>query len=860
MNFPNPERFLFCLGVAVLVAKAALAAGDERQVLPPSVVPSHYDLTISPDAAALVFKGSVRIKVNVTEPTTEVVLNAKGLTFDHAALDGVGSQSVTLDSKLERAKLVFPKVVDAGVHELEIDYHGPILKGTYGFFAMEYDSPAGKRVTLATNLEPTGARMFLPCWDEPALKATFTVSVDKPKDRVAISTMPIAKTTSQAENLERVVFAETPKMSTYLLFLSIGDYERVNRIADKTDVGIVVKRGDLPRARYALDQACQLLHYYNDYFGFPYPLPKLDLIAAPGEITGGSMENWGAIFYSQHHLLFDPKTSTERDRQYLFLVVSHEMAHQWFGDLVTMQWWDNLWLNEGFARWMQTHAADALHPDWRTGLQAYAIFERGKRADAKPSTHPILQPVSSAEQAQQAFDAITYNKGAAVITMLEWYIGADNFREGVRHYMRAHPYGNTSDTDLWSEMQKVADKPIVQIENDFTRQPGLPLIQVKQADEGSELTVARFYENPSAESASKQSWHIPIAISSTEDSDLTMLLEGQAKISAPAPLVNATALSYTRVFYSPKQTEALVARFPKLAPAAQLNLMNDAWALGEAGYASAADLLDYIRALPAESDAIVWTRACELVVTIERNYSASPEQNACRHFALAILKPVATRVGTSVQPKEDPAVTSLRMDVWRAQARFGDAAALTRAQEVFAAENGSQEERRAALQIVGRAADKATFDKLLAKARATPDPLDRMRILEALAEVADPTLAARFTEIALSSDAPSGTAPSLLDAAAENNPESVWKMLAPHFDDPNLPIDQSIRGLVISGIAGRSALPIRIDDLRRYADGHIAADARQAVDAAVASIGLNQRVRERAIPQINAWITKQTAK
>ncbi len=860
MRSPDLGKLLVKV-IALLALATGVAAADERQVLPSTVIPIHYDLTITPDVAAFTFKGSVRIKVNVTEATAEVVLNAKGLTFDHTTLDGMTSQSVTLDAKLERAKLVFPKAVEAGVHELVIDYHGPILKGTFGFFAMEYDSGAGKRVTLATNLEPTGARMFLPCWDEPALKATFTVSVDAPKDRMAISTMPIAKVMPQGENRQRVQFAETPKMSTYLLFLSIGDYERVNRTVDKTDVGIVVKRGDLPRATYALEQACLLLRYYNDYFGIAYPLPKLDLIAAPGSIVGGSMENWGAIFYSQHHLLFDPKSSTERDRQYVFLVVSHEMAHQWFGDLVTMKWWDNLWLNEGFARWMQTHAADALHPEWRTGLQAQSIFEKGKRADAKPSTHPIVQPVASAEQAQQAFDEITYDKGAAVVMMLESYIGSDDFRDGVRHYMRAHAYGNTSEADLWDEMEKVADKPIVQIENDFTRQAGLPLVRVKKASEGgSELTVTRFYENPASEGSSTESWHIPIAIIEPGFNDLTMLLSERVTMGAPEPLVNAGATSYTRVFYSPKQTQALVARFPKLATADQLNLMNDAWALGEAGYASAADLLDLISALPAEADAIVWSRACELLVTIDRNYAASPEQNAFRHFAIALLTPVASRVGTSGQAKEDPAVTSLRSEVWRGQARFGDAAAQARAKEIFADEKGTQEDRRSALEVVARAADEATFDKLVAKARAKADPLDRMRILEALAGVADAKEAARFTELALSSDAPSGTTPSLLTKAAENNPDAVWKTLAPHFDDPNLPIDALERGLVISQIAGKSALPARIDDLRRYADGHIAADARQPVEAAVASIGLNKRVRERAIPQINEWIAKHAEK
>src|SRR5271156_5957958 len=206
---------------------------------------------------------------------------------------------------------------------------------------------------------------------------------------------------------------------------------------------------------------------------------------------GGSMENWGAILYSQKHLLFDPKTSTERERQTVFLVVSHEMAHQWFGDLVTMAWWDSLWLNEGFARWMQTHAADALHPEWNTGLQAARIFESGKREDAKVSTHPVLQPVLSAEQAAQAFDSITYNKGAAVITMLEAYVGPNEFRDGVRNYMRKHEFGNTVDSDLWREIQAVVSKPVLKIEHDFTRQVGVPLVRVETAGDGTRLVAGR---------------------------------------------------------------------------------------------------------------------------------------------------------------------------------------------------------------------------------------------------------------------------------------------------------------------------------------------------------------------------------
>jgi aminopeptidase N len=822
------------------------------------MVPLHYDLAIAPDAQNLTFKGTVKITVNATTSTREVVLNAKGLTLDRVLLDGAVAQSVSMDETLGRATLQFVNPVSIGEHELAISYHGSILQGTFGFFAMDYDSPTGKQRTLATNFEPAGARMLLPCWDEPARKATFTITVDAPKDRVAVSNMPIARVTALDDRYQRVQFATSPKMSTYLLFLSIGDYERVHRTVDGTDVGILVKRGDLPKAAYALEQATALLRYYNTYFGIQYPLPKLDLIAAPGGITGGSMENWGAIFYSQNHLLFDPQKSTEADRQLVFLVVSHEMAHQWFGDLVTMAWWDNLWLNEGFARWMQTHAADALHPQWRTGLKAAAIFESGKRADAQSSTHPVLQPINSAEQAAQAFDEITYDKGAAVITMLEAYIGPDAFREGVDRYMHAHAYGNTVDSDLWGEMQAVAGKPILDIESDFTRQTGLPLIQVTSKGKSTDLQLSRFYEDPTSAPPLTQSWRMPVAVADSARPVQTLLLTRNAVIADTEPLVNVGALSYARVSYAPAQVRLLQSRMAALSAADQLNLLNDAWALGQSGYTSAGDLLGYINHLPSSADPIVWARAIDLLVTIDRAHRPTPERTAFRRFALTLLEPIALRIGSSGVSDEDPAVTSLRNQIWQTQARFGDPRALARAREIYASHSGSPDERRTSLAIIAQTANAATFEALLSQARASTDPLERSHLLRALASVVDPALSARLVGVALSGDAPSGTAPSLLWFAAAENPDAVWAALSPHFDDANLPIDEQARAWIIPAIAGQSCQHDRVADLQRYADHHLPADARKPVEAAVTSIQLNLRTREVAIPQIDDWVAQQS--
>jgi aminopeptidase N len=841
-------------GAPLASADSAHALSEGRQILPPTLLPAHYELTLIPNAEALTFKGTVQITGDALAGGRQIVLNAKGLTLDDVRLDGQLTGTVELDEKLGRAAIRFPSAYSPGPHRLEIAYHGPITKGTIGFFAMDYDAPAGKRRTLATNFEPADARALLPCWDEPALKATFAISVIAPADQMAVSNMPVAAITSMEGGMQRVRFAETPRMSTYLLFLGIGDFERVHREVDGVDVGVVFKRGDAGRAQYALDEAVALLHYYNGYFGVPFALPKLDLIAAPGRITGSSMENWGAIFFSQDDLLFNTAASTERERQIVFLVVSHEMSHQWFGDLVTMAWWDNLWLNEGFARWMQTHAADALHPEWNTGLQAARIFESGKREDAKVSTHPVLQPVASAEQAAQAFDSITYNKGAAVITMLEAYVGADEFREGVRNYMRKHEFGNTVDSDLWREIQAVGKKPVLKIEHDFTRQVGVPLVRVETAGHGTRLVAGRFAEDPdSLRGAPQIRWHLPLTIAYGR-APATIVLTRSALVQATSPLVNAGGTAYARVAYSPAHATALADRMAQLSPMDQLTLMNDAWALGQSGYAPAKDLMSYIAKLSAEADPVVWDRAVGLLVTVDRAYGHDPSRSAFRREALKLLEPVAGVIGTVPRAGESPNSATLRSDLWLAQVRFGDVEALSRAQRIFAGGQGSIADQRAALDIVGLAANESTFDALLTRAQAAHDPLEKIRILHAVAQASDPNLSVRMVDIALGPDVPAGSSAELLAIAGTENPDSVWLALAPHLARGPLPIDPLARWNVVTHIAAGSAEPTRIDDVRRYGDQDMPADARRPVEAAVASIELNERVKVGALPDIDHWI------
>ena len=326
------------------------------------------------------------------------------------------------------------------------------------------------------------ARRVLPSWDEPGFKTTFTLQATVPTGQMAVSNMPVASRTDLGAGRTRVSFLPTPKMSTYLLFFSMGDFDRLTATTDGTEIGVVTQAGLSSQAAFALESSRRVLAEYNQYFGSPYPLPKLDNVAAPGSsMFYSAMENWGAIFTFEYAILLDPSISTQADRQDAFETAAHEIAHMWFGNLVTMKWWDDLWLNEGFASWLGGRTTEKLHPEWNTRLTAVNSREQAMSRDALATTHPVVQRVTSVEQAIQAFDAISYLKGEAVLRMLEDYVGSDAWRAGVQRYINAHRYGSTVSQDFWRAIEDASGKPITAVAHDFTLQPGIPLIRVDES-------------------------------------------------------------------------------------------------------------------------------------------------------------------------------------------------------------------------------------------------------------------------------------------------------------------------------------------------------------------------------------------
>ena len=853
---------------------ADAVAAPDRIVLPSSVTPEHYDVEVTPDAAHLNFRGRARIAIEVTRQTQSIVLNAADLSFERVALSGrTEAPKITLDAEQQTATFAFAVPLTAGRYVLAIDYRGKIYQQASGFFALDYAGDgAAKKRALFTQFENSDARRFLPCWDEPARKATFTLTAIIAANETAVSNMPIAKSANSGAGLKRVEFAPTPKMSSYLLFFGAGDFERVHRMIGKVDVGVIVKHGDAQRGRFALDTAAQLLPYYNDYFGTPYALPKLDLIAAPGSSQFfGAMENWGAIFYFEQDLLIDARLSTERDRQNVATVIAHEMAHQWFGDLVTMAWWDDLWLNEGFASWMENKAVDHFHPQWKLWLQAQGDVQQAMNTDAANGTHPIITPIRDVLQASSAFDSITYQKGGAVIRMLESYVGEDQFRAGVRRYMHDHAYGNTVTDDLWSEIDAVSPKKIRDIAHDFSLHAGVPLIAAQGArcEHGEQrltLTQSRFAIDDSAK-AGAQVWRVPVAVQALGAARSTQLIVSgsgatPATLTGCGPaLLNVGQTGYFRSRYAPEVFAGLVERFSQIGAPDQLVLLNDTEALASVGQVPMSQFLSLAAKLPADGEPLIWSSLAHSLVSLDKRYAGRADRPAFRAYARTLVQRPLTLVGWDAHAGEADNVESLRATLLATMGRFSDAAVVSEAKRRFqefvaAPVRVSAAQRHIVLGVVAANADGPTWDKLHALARASATELEKQEYYRLLGSAADAQIAQRALDLTLTQEVPVTLRPLLLESVAHNHPELAANFAIVHWDviDPMLETDS--RPQYVPQLASGSGDLNMITRLNSFAAGHIPSSARSSLEKAIAQIRYNVQIGTH-LADIDRWIATE---
>ncbi len=852
---------------ASLLASSSFAAPGR---LPTGVLPLSYDITVEPDATKLTFTGSETIVINVTTPTKTITLNAADIAISSVKLDGTLAATVTADAKAQTATFTFAAPVTAGKHNLSLSYTGKIYQSATGIFAIDYDNVDGtKDRMLATQFEAPDARRFAPMWDEPGIKTPFKLTAVSPAGQTAFSNMPVTSKATNAAGKTVWTFAETPKMSSYLLFLGMGNVERKTMMAGNVEIGVITRKGVVDQGDYALASAKRILAHYNDYFGTPYPLPKMDMIAGPGSSQFfGAMENWGAIFYFERILLIDPKLATEGQKQDIFGVVAHEMAHQWFGDLVTMKWWDDLWLNEGFASWMASKAADDLNPEWGALTQSVAFDRQGAMSrDARVTTHPIIQHVETPDQISQAFDDITYRKGEAVIRMLEGAVGPDKFRDGVRRYMAKYKYSNTVTDDLWAEVAAASGKPVKRLMDSFTTQGGVPLIQatiVPTTDGESVLFTQRRF-GLDAGSKAARTWVVPVQLGRVGDPRIN-----RVTVSGPTPtqtmmtgpggptIVNVGQSAYFRTLYNADHFEKLRAAFAQMGIDDQVGLVADSYGLANSNDAPVERYLSLIGGVAPDASPLVWSLIAGQMAGIDRMLTDAPEQAAFRVKARALLAPVFARVGWVAKPDEASSIALLREAIIPTLGSFDDAAmtaqAAAYAQQSFSDPNAvAGSIRLPALSIFAYTADAARWDMLHEKARTEKSPVAKLIYYRNLGAVRDKALAAKALALTLTDEVPVPMRGNIIQAVAGQHPAMAFDWAVANADKVNGFLEASTRSAFIVSLPTGSGDPLVANRVTAFAAKALPAGSRKPAETAVAVINYRAGLRARQAVAIGKW-------
>jgi aminopeptidase N len=595
------------------------------------------------------------------------------------------------------------------------------------------------------------------------------------------------------------------------------------------------------------------------------------MIAIPGSSAFfGAMENWGAIMYFETALLKDTQVSSESDRRRVFETVAHEMAHQWFGNLVTMDWWTDLWLNEGYATWMETKVAEALHPRWSIPLQvANGPREYALRADAAGSTHPVVQPVESVDAANQVFDAIAYSKGAAVIRMLEAGVGENAFREGIRRYMQRYAYGNAVTDELWAEIAAASGQPVTEIAHDFTLQPGVPLVTLASSacESGHTqvtLSQGRFETGP--QSPGKITWNIPLTVTPVDGGAPVAAQLG--KDGAPATIdipqcgpfiANSGQRGYFRTQYSEGDIVGLRGQLTRIADVDQIGLLNDTFALAQAGRAPATSYLDLAAAVPGDSAPQVIGQLANAYLEIDRLFDGSPQQAAWRALARNRLGPIFDHIGWLPAAGEDETVPLLRETLIRALGRFDDPAVIASARQRFSAAAKTPSELPAAifspvLTVVAQHADATTWNDIRNRATATTDPMLKQQLFSALGRALDPALAAQALELALAVDTPAPVVTRILAAVAADHPAQAFDFALQREAGVMAHVDTASRWGFVPFLAAASADPAMAQKVGDYRDRFVPMDARQDSEEAIAAITDRAAAKARQLPALEAWV------
>ena len=867
----------FSIMSSALASEKPFSFKDTPGKLPKDVVPTDYSVRIVPDIDKLTFAGTETVKLNVRRRVRQLVLNALELKIEAASIDGkeLPGSIIKTDAKNELLTLALPSGLATGEHTLTLGFTGKINAQGQGLFYMQYQEQGtgARKIMLGSQFEATDARRFFPCWDEPVFRARFQLTAVVPENWLAVSNMPVESEKKIAGGKE-VRFAATPPMSSYLNVFVAGELDFIESRSGPTQLRVIATKGKAEMGRYALEATAQILQYYNDYFGVAYPLPKLDQIALPGGF-GGAMENWGGITYYESKLLFDPKSSSAETKQDIYEVLAHEMAHQWFGDLVTMAWWDNLWLNEGFASWMGSKCTAHFNPQWEVWLRRESPRDPSRRVgiakeaamegDARSTTHPIQQPVATEAEANSAFDDITYKKGQSFLRMLENFLGEDVFRQGIRRYMAAHMYSNTTTADLWNALSEASGKPVGEIAAGWTEQPGFPVVKVKREQAGNvSLTQERFTVNFT--NAPPLEWKIPLTYAVVGETPATLLmtrkLDSIHNIPADRALkLNVNGAGNYRVEYDEASWKLLLGALKYLGVEDRVNLLCDTWALTQANRAPIAVYFELVEKLPASTELAEREQIIHVLDFINRLLSGSSEQEEFQRYARSLLRPTFDAVGWETKPGEQTATANLRASLITALGNLNDPKIVANCREHFKAylanpKSLAPDLRPAVFSVVGRYADESTWNELHQLGLKTTSIEEKQNYYDALAGSIDPKLVKKTLPIALTDELPTSRAVFLVSRVARGSghPGIAWDFARASMKALLAKSDALGANTYAPSLFTFFSDDSRLQELKTYAKNNLPAASAPQVAKALDEIQFRSEFKKRLALQLSAWI------
>lgn len=783
---------LLLTGAAAVQAQTRFNFDTTPGRLSKQVVPSHYALTLDLDPARDDFKGQVSISMTVRQATPFIEVHAQDLQAARATLaspTGLRALRVEPQEATQTWRLVPTDgaPIAAGDHRVEIAYSGNVHPYSEGLYRAPYTVNDKPQRMLATQLEAISARTVFPGFDEPSFRAAVELTVRAPKQYEVLSNMPRASRRIEGDTAISA-FAATPAMPTYLFSVAVGQFEAIEGKVAGVPLRVFTAPGKREHARYAMEATQKILPYYTQYFGVPFALPKLDQLAVPS-VRWGAMEDWGLISYAEDNLLVDKKTGTVNTEQRVFETVAHEVAHQWFGNLVTAASWDEIWLNEAFATWLEGKATDRFNPTWKARLQNRQPVDRAMQIDAGTSTRAIRSGPVRETSVNDVFDPITYAKGGAVLTMLEQWIGPEAFRNGLVAYMKDRRMSNATAADLWYHIGRASGRDVSAVAASWTDRQGFPLVQVREVCEHHEarvtLTQSRFSTFGTAANASSESpvWKIPVRMSRGSKVS-TVLLDQVEQTIALGPcdteplIVNADGGGFYRVAYEQVSLAALTARFASLREGDRMSLLSDTFALVQAGRVPLSSYLALLAALPQIHDSsrtMLWGVARNQLHFLDVAFGETPARQQLRSVARSLLGPQLAQLGWVPSRQEDAQTAELRSSLIQQLANYDDAITIQRARQAFDDDESGRKPlpasmREAVIRATGMHADKTRFDQLLARLKRSNSEEDRWMYANALAAGRDAHRAEELLAASLTNVTPPNVATAIPGLVASQSP------------------------------------------------------------------------------------------